>query len=155
MLIRANRLAACHSKNPWTKKNQAMRYKITKKKQALKDNEERYIATLDLGEYIDYDRVLEELQTRTHLNKGTLSSVLINLSELIIRNITAGHPVDLGPIGKIKPRISAQSKKTKEEVTTKTITTKSTLYLPSKEIKDAMNAVKFVKSDSSDEELEG
>jgi hypothetical protein len=32
------------------------------------------------------------------------------------------------------------------------IITKSTLYLPSKEIKDAMNAVKFVKSDSSDEE---
>ena len=141
--------------NQWTKKSNKVRYKITKKKQALKDNEERYIATLDLGEYIDYDRVLEELQTRTHLNKGTLSSVLINLSELIIRNITAGHPVDLGPIGKIKPRISAQSKKTKEEVTTKTITTKSTLYLPSKEIKDAMNAVKFVKSDSSDVEVEG
>ena len=80
-----------------------MRYKITKKKQALKDNEDRYIATLDLGEYIDYDRILEELQTRTHLNKGTLSSVLINLSELIIRNITAGHPVDLGPIGCGRP----------------------------------------------------
>lgn len=76
----------------------------------------------------------------------------MNLSELIIDKLSQGHPVDLGPIGKIKPRISAQSKKTKEEVTTKTIITKSTLYLPSKEIKDAMNAVKFVKSDSSDEE---
>ena len=129
-----------------------MRYKITKKKQALKDNEERYIATLELGEYISYDHVLEEMQTRTSLNKGSISSVLINLSELIISKLTQGHPVDLGPIGKIKPRISAQSKKTKEEVTTKTITTKSTLYLPSKEIKDAMNAVKFVKSDSSDVE---
>ena len=129
-----------------------MRYKITKKKQALKDNEERYIATLELGEYISYDHVLEEMQTRTSLNKGSISSVLINLSELIISKLTQGHPVDLGPIGKMKPRISAQSKKTKEEVTTKTITTKSTLYLPSKEIKDAMNAVKFVKSDSSDEE---
>ncbi len=132
-----------------------MRYKITKKKQALKDNEERYIATLELGEYISYDHVLEEMQTRTSLNKGSISSVLINLSELIISKLTQGHPVDLGPIGKIKPRISAQSQKTKEEVTTKTITTKSTLYLPSKEIKDAMNAVKFVKSDSSDEEVEG
>lgn len=132
-----------------------MRYKITKKKQALKDNEERYIATLELGEYISYDHVLEEMQTRTSLNKGSISSVLINLSELIISKLTQGHPVDLGPIGKMKPRISAQSKKTKEEVTTKTITTKSTLYLPSKEIKDAMNAVKFVKSDSSDEGLEG
>jgi predicted histone-like DNA-binding protein len=132
-----------------------MRYKITKKKQALKDNEERYIATLELGEYISYDHVLEEMQTRTSLNKGSISSVLINLSELIISKLTQGHPVDLGPIGKMKPRISAQSKKTKEEVTTKTITTKSTLYLPSKEIKDAMNAVKFVKSDSSDEEVEG
>lgn len=129
-----------------------MRYKITKKKQALKDNEERYIATLELGEYISYDHVLEEMQTRTSLNKGSISSVLINLSELIISKLTQGHPVDLGPIGKMKPRISAQSKKTKEEVTTKTITTKSTLYLPSKEIKDAMNAVKFVKSDSSDVE---
>lgn len=132
-----------------------MRYKITKKKQALKDNEERYIATLDLGEYIDYDRVLEDMQRRTHLNRGTVSSMLINLSELIIQYLTSGHPVDLGPIGKMKPRISAQSQKTKEEVTTKTITTKSTLYLPSKEIKDAMNAVKFVKSDSSDVEVEG
>lgn len=132
-----------------------MRYKITKKKQALKDNEERYIATLELGEYISYDHVLEEMQTRTSLNKGSISSVLINLSELIISKLTQGHPVDLGPIGKMKPRISAQSKKTKEEVTTKTITTKSTLYLPSKEIKDAMNAVKFVKSDSSDVEAEG
>ena len=131
-----------------------MRYKITKKKQALKDNEERYIATLELGEYISYDHVLEEMQTRTSLNKGSISSVLINLSELIISKLTQGHPVDLGPIGKMKPRISAQSKKTKEEVTTKTITTKSTLYLPSKEIKDAMNRVKFVKSDSSDEEVE-
>ena len=129
-----------------------MRYKITKKKQALKDNEERYIATLELGEYISYDHVLEEMQTRTSLNKGSISSVLINLSELIISKLTQGHPVDLGPIGKIKPRISAQSKKTKEEVTTKTITTKSTLYLPSKAIKDAMNGVKFVKSDSSDVE---
>ena len=132
-----------------------MRYKITKKKQALKNNEERYMATLELGEYISYDHVLEEMQTRTSLNKGSISSVLINLSELIISKLTQGHPVDLGPIGKMKPRISAQSKKTKEEVTTKTITTKSTLYLPSKEIKDAMNAVKFVKSDSSDEEVEG
>jgi len=129
-----------------------VRYKITKKKQALKDNEERYIATLELGEYISYDHVLEEMQTRTSLNKGSISSVLINLSELIISKLTQGHPVDLGPIGKMKPRISAQSKKTKEEVTTKTITTKSTLYLPSKEIKDAMNRVKFVKSDSSDKE---
>lgn len=127
-----------------------MRYKITKKKQALKDNEERYIATLELGEYISYDHVLEEMQTRTSLNKGSISSVLINLSELIISKLTQGHPVDLGPIGKMKPRISAQSQKTKEEVTTKTITTKSTLYLPSKEIKEAMNGVKFVKSDSSD-----
>jgi len=141
--------------NPWTKKSNKVRYKITKKKQALKDNEERYIATLELGEYISYDHVLEEMQTRTSLNKGSISSVLINLSELIISKLTQGHPVDLGPIGKMKPRISAQSKKTKEEVTTKTITTKSTLYLPSKEIKDAMNAVKFVKSDSSDEEVEG
>lgn len=132
-----------------------MKYKITKKKQALKNNEERYIATLELGEYISYDNILEEMQTRTSLNKGSISSVLINLSELIISKLTQGHPVDLGPIGKMKPRISAQSKKTKEEVTTKTITTKSTLYLPSKEIKDAMNAVKFVKSDSSDEEVEG
>lgn len=132
-----------------------MRYKITKKKQALKDNEERYIATLDLGEYISYDHVLEEMQTRTSLNKGSISSVLINLSELIISKLTQGHPVDLGPIGKMKPRISAQSQKTKEEVTAKTITTKSTLYLPSKEIKDAMNAVKFVKSDSLGEEVEG
>lgn len=131
-----------------------MRYKITKKKQALKDNEERYIATLELGEYISYDHVLEEMQTRTSLNKGSISSVLINLSELIISKLTQGHPVDLGPIGKMKPRISAQSQKTKEEVTTKTITTKSTLYLPSKEINDAMNRVKFVKSDSSDEEVE-
>ena len=131
-----------------------MRYKITKKKQALKNNEERYIATLELGEYISYDHVLEEMQTRTSLNKGSISSVLINLSELIISKLTQGHPVDLGPIGKMKPRISAQSQKTKEEVTTKTITTKSTLYLPSKEIKDAMNRVKFVKSDSSDEEVE-
>lgn len=130
-----------------------MRYKITKKKQALKDNEERYIATLELGEYISYDHVLEEMQTRTSLNKGSISSVLINLSELIISKLTQGHPVDLGPIGKMKPRISAQSKKTKEEVTTKTITTKSTLYLPSKEIKEAMNGVKFVKSDSSDVEF--
>jgi len=113
------------------------------------------MATLELGEYISYDHVLEEMQTRTSLNKGSISSVLINLSELIISKLTQGHPVDLGPIGKMKPRISAQSKKTKEEVTTKTITTKSTLYLPSKEIKDAMNAVKFVKSDSSDEEVEG
>ena len=129
-----------------------MRYKITKKKQALKDNEERYIATLELGEYISYDHVLEEMQTRTSLNKGSISSVLINLSELIISKLTQGHPVDLGPIGKMKPRISAQSQKTKEEVTTKTITTKSTLYLPSKEIKEAMNGVKFVKSDSSDVE---
>lgn len=117
-----------------------MRYKITKKKQALKDNEERYIATLELGEYISYDHVLEEMQTRTSLNKGSISSVLINLSELIISKLTQGHPVDLGPIGKMKPRISAQSKKTKEEVTTKTITTKSTLYLPSKEIKDLLNS---------------
>ena len=132
-----------------------MRYKITKKKQALKNNEERYMATLELGEYISYDHVLEEMQTRTSLNKGSISSVLINLSELIISKLTQGHPVDLGPIGKMKPRISAQSKKTKEEVTTKTITTKSTLYLPSKEIKDAMNRVKFVKSDSSDEEVDG
>jgi predicted histone-like DNA-binding protein len=132
-----------------------MRYKITKKKQALKDNEDRYMATLELGEYISYDQVLEEMQTKTSLNKGSISSVLINLSELIISKLTQGHPVDLGPIGKIKPRISAQSQKTKEEVTTKTITTKSTLYLPSKEIKDAMNAVKFVKSDSWDEEVEG
>ena len=132
-----------------------MRYKITKKKQALKDNEERYIATLELGEYISYDHVLEEMQTRTSLNKGSISSVLINLSELIISKLTQGHPVDLGPIGKMKPKISAQSQKTKEEVTTKTITTKSTLYLPSKEIKEAMNGVKFVKSDSSDEEVEG
>jgi len=113
------------------------------------------MATLELGEYISYDHVLEEMQTRTSLNKGSISSVLINLSELIISKLTQGHPVDLGPIGKMKPRISAQSKKTKEEVTTKTITTKSTLYLPSKEIKEAMNGVKFVKSDSSDVEVEG
>lgn len=40
----------------------------------------------------------------------------------------------------------------KEEVTTKTITNISTLYLPSKEIKEVLKDVRFVKSDSSDEE---
>lgn len=40
----------------------------------------------------------------------------------------------------------------KEEVTTKTITNISTLYLPSKGIKEVLKDVRFVKSDSSDEE---
>lgn len=120
-----------------------MKFTITKKKSSLNNNEEKYMAKLLLDETLSFDELLVILNKRTRISKGDIISLFFNLNDVLIENLTNSKPVDLGPVGKIKPRIASTSKTNSKEVTPETITRKSCLYLPSKEIKAALNDLRI------------
>ncbi len=122
-----------------------MKFTVKKKKSSLKNNEEMYMAKLLLDESLSFDELLVVLNKRTRISRGDIVSLFINLNDVLIKNLTNSKPMDLGPIGKMKPRITSTSKENSKEVTSESITKKSCLYLPSKEIREALKNVKVEK----------
>lgn len=87
------------------------RYTVSERRALTKGGrrEIRQVATQVNHGRVNVDDLAKEIADDTSLGKGDIKSVLLHLAELAQRYISMGFSVDLGDLGTLTPRLSAET----------------------------------------------
>lgn len=127
----------------------SIRYNIEKTKIGFgTEKTEAYVGKIQLGETVDTDMLVEQVSLRTGMTQAQIRMVLDNLTDSILHFCKLGNGVRLGKLGIIKPAISSRSAETADEVEVVKLRYR---FLPSVDMKDALDELELRKSGDADE----
>ena len=88
---------------------------------------------------ITYEALLDEVEAASTFSGADVEVMIKMFGKIVEEKLSCGVPVDLGPLGTLRPKITAKSVATKEQCTSKTITNKGVTYYPRAELVEALN----------------
>ena len=86
-----------------------------------------------------HEAILEGVQAASTFSAADSELIIRHFADVVEEKLSSGHPVDLGPLGTLHPKITAKSVDTKEQCTAKTITNKGITYYPRAELTEALS----------------
>ena len=86
-----------------------------------------------------FSYLLKRIEDSSTFSNADAELILKTFSDVVEEKLSCGVPVDLGPLGTLRPKITAKSVATKEQCTAKTITNKGITYYPRAELVEALN----------------
>jgi predicted histone-like DNA-binding protein len=109
---------------------------------------DKYIATMQVGEKIDFERIAEMIEKRSTVSNSDILAVLSELETVMCWVMEEGHPVTLGLLGTFYPSMTAKACDNPKDVTKDTITKFKCIFKPSKYLKKKFKEVEFVLDDN-------
>ena len=96
-----------------------------------------------------HEAILEGVQAASTFSAADSELIIRHFADVVEEKLSSGHPVDLGPLGTLHPKITAKSVDTKEQCTAKTITNKGITYYPRAELTEALSkmSLRVINSD--------
>ncbi len=88
-----------------------------------------------------FSYLLKRIEKSTTFSDADAELILKTFSDVVEEKLSCGTPVDLGPLGTLRPKITAKSVNTKEQCTAKTITNKGITYHPRAELTQALEGI--------------
>lgn len=88
---------------------------------------------------VTYEALLDEVEAASTFSGADVEVMMKMFGKIVEEKLSCGVPVDLGPLGTLRPKITAKSVATKEQCTAKTITNKGVTYYPRAELVEALN----------------
>lgn len=88
---------------------------------------------------VTYEALLDEVEAASTFSGADVEVMMKMFGKIVEEKLSCGVPVDLGPLGTLRPKITAKSVSTKEQCTAKTITSKGITYYPRAELTEALN----------------
>ena len=88
---------------------------------------------------VTYEALLDEVEAASTFSGADVEVMMKMFGKIVEEKLSCGVPVDLGPLGTLRPKITAKSVATKEQFTAKTITNKGVTYYPRAELVEALN----------------
>ena len=96
-----------------------------------------------------HEAILEGVQAASTFSAADSELIIRHFADVVEEKLSSGHPVNLGPLGTLHPKITAKSVDTKEQCTAKTITNKGITYYPRAELTEALSkmSLRVINSD--------
>lgn len=110
--------------------------------------QEKYVARMQVGEKIDFERIAEMIEKRSTVSNSDILAVLSELETVMCWVMEEGHPVTLGLLGTFYPSMIAKACDNPKDVTKDTITKFKCIFKPSKYLKKKFKEVEFVLDDN-------
>ena len=88
-----------------------------------------------------FSYLLKRIEDSSTFSNADAELILKTFSDVVEEKLSSGTPVDLGPLGTLRPKITAKSVATKEQCTAKTITSKGITYHPRAELTQALEGI--------------
>ena len=88
-----------------------------------------------------FSYLLKRIEASSTFSDADAELILKTFSDVVEEKLSSGTPVDLGPLGTLRPKITAKSVDTKEQCTAKTITSKGITYHPRAELTQALKGI--------------
>ena len=85
--------------------------------------------------------MLDEVEAASTFSGADVEVMIKMFGKIVEEKLSCGVPVDLGPLGTLRPKITAKSVATKEQCTAKTITSKGITYYPRAELTKALEDI--------------
>ena len=111
--------------------------------------QEKYVARMQVGEKIDFERIAEMIEKRSTVSNSDILAVLSELETVMCWVMEEGHPVTLGLLGTFYPSMTAKACDNPKDVTKDTITKFKCIFKPSKYLKKKFKEVEFVLDDNT------
>ena len=111
-------------------------------------SQEKYVARMQVGEKIDFERIAEMIEKRSTVSNSDILAVLSELETVMCWVMEEGHPVTLGLLGTFYPSMTAKACDNPKDVTKDTITKFKCIFKPSKYLKKKFKEVEFVLDDN-------
>ena len=90
---------------------------------------------------VTYEALLDEVEAASTFSGADVEVMMKMFGKIVEEKLSCGVPVDLGPLGTLRPKITAKSVATKEQCTAKTITNKGVTYYPRAELTKALEGI--------------
>lgn len=90
---------------------------------------------------VTYEALLDEVEAASTFSGADVEVMMKMFGKIVEEKLSCGVPVDLGPLGTLRPKITAKSVTTKEQCTAKTITSKGITYHPRAELTKALEGI--------------
>lgn len=90
---------------------------------------------------VTYEALLDEVEAASTFSGADVEVMIKMFGKIVEEKLSCGVPVDLGPLGTLRPKITAKSVATKEQCTAKTITNKGITYHPRAELTQALEGI--------------
>ncbi len=90
---------------------------------------------------VSYEALLDEVEAASTFSGADVEVMIKMFGKVVEEKLSCGVPVDLGPLGTLRPKITAKSVATKEQCTAKTITSKGITYHPRAELAEALEGI--------------
>lgn len=90
---------------------------------------------------VTYEALLDEVEAASTFSGADVEVMIKMFGKIVEEKLSSGTPVDLGPLGTLRPKITAKSVATKEQCTAKTITNKGVTYYPRAELTQALEGI--------------
>ena len=87
------------------------------------------------------EALLDEVEAASTFSGADVEVMMKMFGKIVEEKLSCGVPVDLGPLGTLRPKITAKSVATKEQCTAKTITSKGITYHPRAELTKALEGI--------------
>lgn len=90
---------------------------------------------------VTYEALLDEVEAASTFSGADVEVMMKMFGKIVEEKLSCGVPIDLGPLGTLRPKITAKSVATKEQCTAKTITSKGITYHPRAELTKALEGI--------------
>lgn len=130
------------------------RYTVSERKALTKGGrrEIRQVATQVNHGRVNVDDLAKEIADDTSLGRGDIKSVLLHLAELTQRYISMGYSVDLGDLGTLTPRLSAETLPVGAKYTAAQIRKINVRFTPAPAFKSRLRDTSFEQVKDKDKE---
>ncbi|MCI6954228.1 MAG: HU family DNA-binding protein [Spirochaetia bacterium] len=129
-----------------------MKYKIVKRANPQKRDEEMFYPSPILGEQVSEDQLTEEISFASSVNQSDVRAVLLNLLEILPRHLQRGNSVHLERFGIFRLSFQATGSQTEAAVSAKNITRPKILFRPSVKLRRKIAETSFIKEKDKEEE---
>ena len=103
----------------------------------------KFHASIKRNQNVGLDHMVDELRKISSINKGDAVSTLINLIELVPKELARGNTVTLGNLGTFWLSVSSQGFDNAEDVSPKAINKVKVHFKASNQLKDLMSNLTY------------
>ena len=102
-----------------------------------------FVLSAHLYNTLEADKVIEEAAKRSGISEGVIKASWDAAGEVIRTWATEGHNVPLPGLGSMRFSVRSKSVQNVEDVKTSLISARRVIFIPSKEVKDELQATKI------------
>lgn len=106
-----------------------------------KEKTEKYVARPHNTNYVDFNKLCEQVSKIGFVPRGTVKSVLDGLIDSLITYMEFGATVSLGDFGSFRPTFGCKSQTDAKEVTADALRRRRILFTPGKRFKNMLKEV--------------